>query len=240
RNFDWGTHPALLLFTDPPDRYASVSMVDISYLGYSRSDDPKKNPGGLLRSPLLPFDGMNEQGLAIGMMALSSADGPNDPQKKTVGSLMIIRLMLDHAKDVDEAIAIIESFNIDFQGGPPLHYFITDRSGKSVVVEFVNRGMSVLPNTRSWHVATNFIITGLSPESSRASCWRYRKVSETLEKEGRVHSPSHALSLLKDVSQENTIWSVVYDTCSLSGLAVMGKKYDRMHEFDLKQAVSDR
>jgi penicillin V acylase-like amidase (Ntn superfamily) len=67
RNFDWEDHPALLLYTDPPDRYASVSMVDISYLGYAKSDAPEENPGGLLRSPLLPFDGMNEKGLAVGM-----------------------------------------------------------------------------------------------------------------------------------------------------------------------------
>jgi len=38
RNFDWGNHPALLLFADPPNRYASVSMVDISYLGYSKNN----------------------------------------------------------------------------------------------------------------------------------------------------------------------------------------------------------
>ena len=122
-------------------------MVDISYLGYSKCETPDKNPGALLRSPFLPFDGMNEQGLAIGMMALSTADGPDDPQKQTVGSLMIIRLMLDQAKDVDEAIALFEKVNIDFQGGPPLHYFITDRSGRSVVVEFVDQKLSVLPNS---------------------------------------------------------------------------------------------
>jgi len=32
RNFDWQYSPALLLFTDPPDGYASVSMVDLAYL----------------------------------------------------------------------------------------------------------------------------------------------------------------------------------------------------------------
>jgi len=117
RNFDWGSHPALLLFTDTPGRYASVSIVDIFYLGYSKSETPDKNPGGLLRSPHLPFDGMNEEGLAVGMMAVPSADGPADPQKQTVSSLMIIRLMLDHAKNVDEAIAVFENFNIDFHEG---------------------------------------------------------------------------------------------------------------------------
>ena len=36
RNFDWRYSPALLLFTDRPAAggYASVSMVDIAYLGF--------------------------------------------------------------------------------------------------------------------------------------------------------------------------------------------------------------
>ncbi|UCE42964.1 MAG: linear amide C-N hydrolase [Candidatus Aminicenantes bacterium] len=240
RNFDWNDHPALLLFTDPPKRYASVSMVDISYLGYAKSDSPEKNPGGLFRSPLLPFDGMNEQGLAVGMMALPTAKAPQDPKKQTVSSLLIIRMMLDYAKNVEEAIAIIENFNIDFQGGPPLHYIITDRSGKSVVVEFVNHKISVLRNTHPWQVVTNFIMTGLSQENSLASCWRYKKVWETLENQVTMASLSNALSLLKDVSQSNTIWSAVYDTSSLDFLVVMGKKYGLVHEFNLKQAVSDQ
>ena len=238
RNFDWHDHPALLLFTNPPGRYASVSMVDISYLGYSRSESPDKNPGRLLQSPLLPFDGINEQGLAVGMMAVPFADGPHDPQKQTVGSLLIIRLMLDTAKNVEEAIAILKNFNIDFQGGPPLHYFIADRSGKSAVVELVDLKISVLRNTRSWQVATNFIITGLSPENARGSCWRYKKVWDTLENQASKLSPLNALALLRGVSQHNTIWSVVYDTSSLNFLVVMGRKYDRVHEFSLKQAVS--
>jgi hypothetical protein len=237
RNFDWSSHPALLLFTNPPGRYASVSMVDISYLGYSKSDAPDKNPGGLLRSPLLPFDGMNEQGLAVGMMAVPSAHGPDDPQKQTAGSLLIIRLILDYAKNVDQAIAILKKFNISFQEGPPLHYFITDRSGKSVVAEFVNRKISVLSNTHPWQVATNFIITGLSPESARASCWRYKKVWETLESQV-MFTLLNALSLLEDVSQGNTIWSVVYDTSSLNFLVVMGRKYGQVHEFNLKQGAA--
>ena len=240
RNFDWSNHPALLLFTDPPGRYASVSMVDISYLGYSKTETPEKNPGGLFRSPLLPFDGMNEKGLAVGMMALSSAQATDDPQKQTVDSLLIIRLMLDHAKNVEEAIAIFENYNIDFQGGPPLHYFITDRSGRSVVVEFVNRKISVIRNTHSWQVATNFILTGLSQEIALSSCWRYKKVWKTLENQARMESPVYALSLLKDVSQPNTIWSIVYDTTSLDFLVVMGKKFDQVHEFNLIKAVSDQ
>ena len=38
-------------------------------------------------------------------------------------------------------------------------------------------------------------------------------------------------------SQSNVSTSV-YDTSSLDFLVVMGKKYDQVHEFNLKQAVS--
>ena len=153
---------------------------------------------------------------------------------------MIIRLMLDHAKNVEEAIALFENFNIDFSGGPPLHYFITDRSGRSAVIELVDHEISVLRNTNPWHVSTNFILTGLSPETALASCWRYKKAWETLESQAPLQSPSSALSLLEDVSQGNTIWSVVYDTSSLDLRVVMGKNFDRVHEFNLKKAVSDQ
>ena len=37
RNFDWEYSPGLLLFTNPLDGYASVSMVDIAYLGFEVS-----------------------------------------------------------------------------------------------------------------------------------------------------------------------------------------------------------
>jgi len=233
RNFDWEDHPALLLFTDPPTRYASVSMVDISYFGYSKNDAPGKNPGGLMQAPLLPFDGMNEEGLAVGMMAVPSANASNDPQKQTVGSLLIIRLLLDHAKNVEEAIAIFRNFNINFQGGPPLHYILTDRSGGSAVIEFVDQKISILPSTQSWQVATNFNITGYSQDSAQVYCGRYERVWETLENQSAPFSQLNALSLLKDVSQSNTIWSVVYNTSTLEFLVVMGKKYDQVHEFNL-------
>jgi len=37
-----------------------------------------------------------------------------------------------------------------------------------------------------------------------------------------------------------SIWSVVYETSSLKFLVVMGRKYDQIHEFSLKKAVSDQ
>ncbi len=137
RNFDWEFSPALLLFTDPSDGYASVSMVDIAYLGFAGNlakgvaDLPMIEQISLLDAPRLPFDGMNEAGLAVGMAAVPDGGVRPDPDKETIGSLMVIREMLDHARNVDEAVAILEAYNIETRGGPPLHYLIADRSGRA-------------------------------------------------------------------------------------------------------------
>lgn len=85
RNFDWYRHPSLLLFTDPPGAYASVSMVDIHYLGYGIEGASLVGRMRLLLAPYFPFDGMNEAGLGVGMMAVPYARDSQDPQKATIG-----------------------------------------------------------------------------------------------------------------------------------------------------------
>jgi hypothetical protein len=61
-------------------------MVDISYLGYGVEEPSGAEREGLLDAPYFPFDGLNEHGLAIGIMAVSDADGGEDPDKVTIGS----------------------------------------------------------------------------------------------------------------------------------------------------------
>jgi penicillin V acylase-like amidase (Ntn superfamily) len=58
-----------------------------------------------------------------------------DANKETIGSLGVIRQMLDHARTADEAVNIMKSYNIDFDGGPFIHYLIADATGKSILGE---------------------------------------------------------------------------------------------------------
>ncbi|MGB8252931.1 MAG: C45 family peptidase, partial [Anaerolineaceae bacterium] len=184
RNFDWNDDPALLLFTDPPNAFASVSMVDIAYLGFDKATPSRQDRLRLVDAPFLPFDGMNEVGVAIGMMAVPLAEGGRDPQKVTIGSLHAIRLVLDHAKNVDQAIALLQGYNIDFEEGPPIHYLIADSIGNSVVVEYLDDRLVVTRNDQHWQVATNFILSGLTSEMCESSCWRYQKAYQTLSQAG--------------------------------------------------------
>ncbi len=100
---------------------------------------------------------MNEVGLVVGMAAVPPGNMRPDPGKETIGSLGIIREMLDHAANVDEAVAILQSYNVDMEGGPPLHYLMADRSGRAVLVEFYQGEVVLMPNEDPWHQATNFL-----------------------------------------------------------------------------------
>ena len=240
RNFDWEYSPALLLFTDPDDGYASVSMVDIAYLGFGGAragrltELPLTERRALLDAPFLPFDGMNEHGLAIGMAAVPGSEMPFDPDRKTVDLLRIIRETLDHARDVDEAIGLFRSYNVNWQGGPPLHYLIADASGRSALVEFYRGEMVILPNERPWHQATNFL-RAAAGDSPGGRCWRYDRISDQLTSNDGKLGPRNALALLDDVAQENTQWSIVYGINSGEIHVVMGREYVKVHTFRLSR-----
>ena len=241
RNFDWEYSPAVLLFTNPPGGYASVSMVDIAFLGFGETqagnliDLPLDERLALLDAPFLPFDGMNEHGLTVGMAAVPPGHMQINPDKATIGSLMVIRKMLDQARDLDEAVAIVGSYNIDMRGGPPIHYLIADRSGRSVLVEFYQGEMVVISNEVAWHQATNFLRSS-SVGSAEGICWRYDAIHQWMNNSAGQVTLLEAIDLLKAVSQEGTQWSIVYGINAGDVHVVMGQQYQTVHSFQLNSS----
>lgn len=177
---------------------------------------------------------MNEYGLTVGMMALSYVKPATDPQKVTIGSLHVMRLILDYAKDVDEAVSLLQKYNVDFAGGPPLHYLVADSSGNSAVIEYFGGEIQIIRNTEPWQVATNFTLWKTTLDEAISSCWRYQTVYETLSQASGLPSEQGAMVLLKRVSQASTQWSIVYNM-STGGIQVAPlQRYDRVQTFDLQ------
>lgn len=235
RNFDWDPDAALVLHTDPPDGYASVSIVDTFFLGVEPTQDPTVDAESrelLLNAPLGPIDGVNEMGLAIGLAADYSGSLDPDPAKPTVSGLRIMRLVLDAARTVDEAIDVFDEFNLDFTGGPPLHYLIADASGASAVVEFDDGEMVVIPGAPPWQVLTNFHQFGAN-DSEFQSDGRYATAAAALEPAGGAVDWRAALGVLEDVAQGHTQWSVTYDLRSGEMHVVMSQRWETVHELRL-------
>jgi hypothetical protein len=235
RNFDWDPNPALILHTHPPGGTATTSIVDISYLGYDRSHlADLALPAGrraLLRAPQLPFDGMNEHGLAVGMAAEESAVATRRPGRPLVGSVRIMRLVLERARTVREAVAVLSSYDLDFAGGPPLHYFVADATGASAIIEFVGGRFTVIPRgAQPWQVMVNFQ-QATSTEASRRTDRRWRTATDRLAAARGRLDPRQVLDLLADVRQGNTQWSVSYDLRGRRAYVVVDQDYRTVRLF---------
>ena len=186
----------------------------------------------------MPVDGMNEMGLSVGMAAVPEGSDNSDTGKPMMGSLGIMREILDYASNVDEALAIMDSYRVEFGGGPPVHYLIADGEGNSAVVEYGTGEMQILRSDSNWLAMTNFLLEtpGQDPEMQ---CDRYKKISEKLTSSNGVISIKEGMQLLSDVSQDNpqvegTQWSALYDLTEGKLHLCVGKDYAHQFSFSIK------
>jgi len=235
RNFDWDHNPALVLVSRPPDAYDSISLVDLSYLGFDHArlaklEDPAARRDMLLASTL-PFDGVNEHGLAVGMAQVEGRAEVR-PGARAVGSLAVIRLALDTARTVDEAVRVFETYTLDWSGGPSMHYLVADAKGDSAVIEFATGTMTVTRGDGRWQLMTNFNLS-TSDAAGRAADWRYATGSAELDAAAGDLDPGAAMTLLRTLRQGHTQWSVVYDLEAGTAAIATGQRYDRIHHTTL-------
>ena len=97
-------------------------------------------------------DGMNEYGLAVSALQLDSSQYAKK-EEATFPIADLVRYLLGKTKTVDEAVAFIKENKFytqafaELSGSEPKnHYAITEATGRSVVVEFVNGGVKVYEN----------------------------------------------------------------------------------------------
>lgn len=231
RNFDWDPNPALIVHADPPDGYASVSVVDLFHLlGDSAPPDlsAASDRRRLAHAVLAPFDGVNEKGLAIGMATAPEGGLPApSPGRPDIGSVRVIRMMLDRAATVAEAVAIMRRYDVDFTLGPQVHYLIADSAGDSAVVEYAGGEFNVIDD----RMLTNFTMTGTSDAQRRADT-RYGALADGLP---AVRDWRDAMGLLRRVAQPHTRWSVVYELGGATARVVTGRRWERVHTISLVQ-----
>ncbi|WP_433260450.1 carcinine hydrolase/isopenicillin-N N-acyltransferase family protein [Actinosynnema sp. CS-041913] len=147
----------------------------------------------------------------VGMAALDRARAEPRPGRPAVGSVGVLRLVLDRARTVDEAVALLGGHYVDFGGGPGLHYLVADANGASAVVEFLDGKLRVTPRPSGdhWQAMENFPLAAVA-EQARSDHDRYRAVASRLTGvDGRL-SADDAFALLAEVAQPHTQWSAVY------------------------------
>jgi predicted choloylglycine hydrolase len=213
RNFDWHHDACLILRAHDPHGLASVSVLDLKYLNCDRDDLDQTTL--LQRIPLLfaPYylmDGMNRHGVAVSDMS-ADAQPPEVPGKPAIILSTLMRLILDRAKTADEAVALVQAFNVHFVDTHE-HLMIADAAGQFRVIEFIDGETRITPGVRSWQVCTNHLLWQKNEEENDQFCSRYRTGSDLAEASAGAADFDDALRITKSMSVEGfTMWSSGYN-----------------------------
>ena len=235
RNYDFAKTNTCIVFTEKNEgRHASISSVDLQFLGM----DVDKNVEGLmnkitcLAATYAPLDGINDAGVACGIymtyQGKETVATNQNTDKPDFTSTTLLRLILDYADDVDEAVEIASSYDLHDSANTSYHYMVADSSGRSVILEWVagddltdndgsKRELKVTYNDEDSHIGemegsteyqviTNHIIqpgyydTVSSDEKKGAD--RYERIYEELNKtQGVVKDEKAAMDILEIVGR---------------------------------------
>lgn len=184
-----------------------------------------------LAAPYSPKDGINEYGLAVACLTDSKAIYPQH-NKITLFDETLPRLILDKSKTVDEAIALVNNYNL-FYIVAPLHFLVADVNGDSAVIEFVNGKMVIVRKDKNYQVVTNFTLYN-NPNHEGFGKDRYENIESELVKRQGVIAENEALSLLKrNVIPGDEQWSAVYNLTQRSVLITFSREYNKVYQYNL-------
>ena len=235
RNYDFDKTNTCIVFTEANEgRHASVSTVDLQFLGI----DSDTGLNGLmdkvtcLVSTYAPLDGVNDAGVACGIyMTYQGADTVATDQntdKPDFTSTTLLRLILDYADDLDEAVEIASAYDLHDSANTSYHYMVADASGRSAILEWVGdtdatdndgaqRQLTVTYSDDDAHIGeaeaasdrqwiTNFIIQpgyyDDSPADEKKGYDRYERIGQELSAvDGVVADEQAAMDILAIVGR---------------------------------------
>ena len=240
RNFDFDYTPSLQVLTTPDDGYASISTVNLTFAGYSKDNLPEGfNSFLALAAPYLPFDGVNEKGVAMALLAVPQVQIDNDENKVTLNTTTAIRLVLDKAATVDEAVELLRNYNIYFSADVNCHYLIADAAGRSVIVEYWDGKLQTVEPEDDYQVASNFVAyNSLNIGEGFTEFDRYDKVVQCIEANDGKLNEQQAIDLLQEIGindgdTDKLQWSVVYNLTTLEGKVFAHRHTENIQSFML-------
>lgn len=238
RNYDFSKTNTCIVFTEKnKGRHSTISTVDLQFLGI----DVNKNVEGLmdkitcLAAAYAPLDGINDAGVSCGIYMTyqggeETVATDQNTDKPDFTSTTLLRLILDYADNVEEAVEIASAYDLHDSAKTSYHYMVADASGKSAILEWVNgtdatdndgskRELKVTYNDNDAHIGdveagtdyqviTNFVIQpgyyDGSPVEDKKGYDRYERIYEELNKtNGIVEDEKAAMDILSIVGRRS-------------------------------------
>ena len=261
RNYDFSTSTGMIVRTNPGNgRYASISSVDLQFLGIKdgRALDSIIDKVICLAATYAPLDGINEAGVSCGIyMSYQGKEGEvistnQVTTKPDLTSTTMLRLILDYAGSVDEAVELVKKYDLHDSANTSFHYMVADATGKSAILEWVyatdetdtdgtKRELKVYYNdsdnvigekeaSNNFQYVTNFIVTPdyYNSDAAKKGFDRYNaienKINPTGENAEGYMNEEEALDVLKLVGRRR--WDAENGKSDSNTITVWSALYD--------------
>lgn len=234
RNYDMRKTNTCIVHTEASaTRHATVSTVDLGLLGMDADSDVEglMNKITCLAAVYAPLDGLNDAGVSCGVyMTYQGGEDVvatnQDTDKPDFTTTTFLRMVLDYADNLEEAVEIAQTYDMHDSAGTSYHYMVADASGRSAIFEWVNgtdatdldgaaRQLVITYNDADEHIGeaegssdfqwvTNFIIQPdyYDNEEDMMGLDRYRHIAEQLiPAEGIVNDEHAAMDVLASVGR---------------------------------------
>jgi len=238
RNFDWQSCNALVVSTKPDNGFSSISTVNMdfiksTYSEYNNLSEKAKTAAAVYA----PLDGMNEKGLCVAVLMINDGKSINQQtEKPDITTTTAVRILLDKAANVDEAVEMLKNYDMHSSMGLMIHFAISDINGKSIVVEYVNNEMIVTQTD----AVTNFYLSegnqyGIGSSQSHE---RYNILTRALKDNPNMNA-NDLRNVMDSVSKDNfnefesTEWTAVYDKSNKKVYYYHRENYDKCYAFDV-------
>lgn len=243
RNFDYPYGTAMILHTIPEDGYESISTFSLDFLGFGNDYKPEgfQNQYMALASLFLALDGVNEKGFAIAVLEagdnIMTSQNTSKPDLTTTSAT---RYLLRKAANVAEAIELLNNIDMHSDPGAAYHLALSDASGRSVVVEYVDNQMIITetPSVTNHYLCEAKHNVGLSENDHRYDSLmeQYGNANGVMDTQGLTNAIISVAQQGKDPVIGGTQWTMVMDLTHPSVTYYSHRDFDHPFHFELSKS----
>ena len=239
RNYDWGASTGepeatgIILHTIPKHGYETITTFDGDFYGFGDGWRPEGfvNQYLALTGLFFALDGINEKGLAIAdLMAGDCVETHQSTGKPALTTSSAISYLLKNAANVDEALELLRGIDMHSDIGAAHHYAISDASGRSVVVEYVDNEFVVVETPA---VANHYLCDAKKDVGLEEWDHRYDHLCELFDLADGTMDESGLQDAIQSVSQSGTCWTMVMDLTHPSVTYYSRRHFDKPFRFEL-------
>lgn len=242
RNFDFSSATGMVLHTIPKHGYETITTFNVEFFGFGDDWLPEGfvNQYMALSGLFFALDGINEKGLAIAdLMAGDEAVTHQDTGKPALTTTSAICYLLKNAASVDEALELLKGIDMNSDIGSAHHYAISDASGKSVVVEYVDNDLVVVDSPA---VTNHYLCEQKRNVGLYEGDHRYDFLCQQLEETGGTLDLRQLTTAIASVSQPpakgdrlGTAWTMVMNLTNPAVTYYSRRHFDKPLRFELER-----